>query len=119
MTPMATAQFGRFSGRMPDLPLVRGAALAALAVEPIVGTLAALVFLACGLFPMALRPTMAGRDLLDVPLAPGASGGLHGQRPVVRGARRLAAGGGPAVPDLRHRHPRRAPSAAGAVSVGG
>jgi exopolysaccharide production protein ExoQ len=64
MTP-ATAQFGRFSGHIPDLaPVCAGAALVALAVEPIVGTLAALAFLACGLFPISLRPDMAGRDLL-------------------------------------------------------
>jgi exopolysaccharide production protein ExoQ len=64
--PPVTAQFGRFSGLVPDLPpAFAAAALAALAVEPILGTLAALVFLACGLAQMALRPGAAVLDLVE------------------------------------------------------
>jgi exopolysaccharide production protein ExoQ len=66
MTAMATARFGRFSGRMPDaMRLSAAAALAALAVEPIFGSLAALSFLLAGLFLMALRPSEAIVDLVD------------------------------------------------------
>jgi exopolysaccharide production protein ExoQ len=51
---------------VPDLPpAFAAAALAALAVEPILGTLAALVFLACGLAQMALRPGAAVLDLVE------------------------------------------------------
>lgn len=60
------AQFGRFSGRMPDtMRLSCGIALVALALEPIVGTLAALCFLLAGLLLMALRPAEAILDLVD------------------------------------------------------
>jgi exopolysaccharide production protein ExoQ len=61
---METAQFGRFSGRMPDIPrLFSAVALAALAVEPILGTLAALAFLMSGMVLLALRPAEAILDL--------------------------------------------------------
>jgi hypothetical protein len=50
MSVATMARFGRFSGRMPDaLRLGAAGALAALAVEPIVGSLAALCFLLAGL----------------------------------------------------------------------
>jgi exopolysaccharide production protein ExoQ len=93
---METAQFGRFSGHMPDIAAAaRPSALAALAVEPIVGTLAALAFLMRGWSPSGAAPgrgdarPLAFRWLMLLPLfclvsvlwsdAPGASaaGGLQ------------------------------------------
>lgn len=66
---VGAAQFGRFSGRMPDtMGLAAVLALAALALEPIVGTLAALAFLLSGLFLMAHRPGEAIVDLADARL---------------------------------------------------
>jgi exopolysaccharide production protein ExoQ len=61
-----TAEFGRFTGRMPDvMRLSAGLAVGALAVEPIVGTVAALGFLLSGCLLMALRPVDAILDLVD------------------------------------------------------
>ncbi len=61
----ATAQFGRFSGRLPDvMHLCAAMALLALVLEPIVGTLAALTFLLAGMALLMLRPAEAALHLL-------------------------------------------------------
>lgn len=66
MTVASPARFGRFSGRMPDIVRLSAAgALTAIAVEPIVGTLAALSFLLAGALVMALRRGDAILDLVD------------------------------------------------------
>lgn len=58
--------FGRFSGRMPDTTrLLAVLALGAVALEQIVGTLAALGFLASGMMFLALKPRDAVLDLAD------------------------------------------------------
>jgi exopolysaccharide production protein ExoQ len=61
-----TEAFGRFSGRLPDADrFLASAALAAIVAEPLVGTLAALAFLAAGMAMMALRPAASLVDLAD------------------------------------------------------
>ncbi|MGP1358474.1 O-antigen ligase family protein [Roseicyclus sp.] len=58
--------FGRFSGRLPDVDrLLAGSALAALVAEPVVGSLAALGFLAAGMLLLALRPAASVMDLSE------------------------------------------------------
>jgi exopolysaccharide production protein ExoQ len=66
MSVATMPRFGRFSGRMPDaLRLGAAGALAALAVVPIIGSVAALCFLLAGAFIIALRPREAMLDLVE------------------------------------------------------